>query len=156
MPSAGSSMRRTSATLGSARLQTTSRAYLDVVTRLLGARPAIPIEQPVIKRISEVVAHERNAPAGEQLGWYAYNVGQTKTAARWFQTVLQWQAAYEPAAYGFAVALLRLNDKAGAGQVIRSWQDRSPRIAALGRRKQSERDLPAAVASADDGAAAAG
>lgn len=130
------------------------KAYLDVVTRLLGTDPPIQIEQPVIKRITEVVAHERNAPAGEQLGWYAYNVGQIRTAAHWFQTVLQWQSGYEPAAYGFAVALLRLNDKAGARQVIRSWQGRSERIAALGRRRQSTRDMPAVVVPADEPASA--
>jgi thioredoxin-like negative regulator of GroEL len=130
------------------------KAYLDVVTRLLGADPPIQIEQPVMKRITEVIAHERNAPAGEQLGWYAYNIGQIRTAAHWFQSVLQWQAGYEPAAYGFAVALLRLNDKAGAQQVIRSWQERSARIAALGKRRQSTRALPAVAAPTDEAAAA--
>lgn len=125
------------------------KAYLDVVTRLLGADPPIQIEESVIKRISEVVVHERSAPAGEQLGWYAYNVGQIKTAAHWFRTVLQWQTDYEPAAYGFAVALLRMNDKAGARQIIRFWQERSARIAALARRRQSERDVPAVVAPTD-------
>jgi len=130
------------------------KAYLDVITRLLGADPPIQIEQPVIKRITEVIAQERNAPAGEQLGWYAYNVGQIRTAAHWFQTVLQWQSGYEPAAYGFAVALLRLNDKAVASQVIRSWQDRSARIAALGRRRQSERALPAVAVPTDEAAGA--
>jgi hypothetical protein len=131
------------------------KAYLAVVTRLLGADPPIRLEEPVMRRITEVVAREHNVPAGEQLGWYAYNVGQTKVAAKWFQTVLEWQAGYEPAAYGLAVALLRLNDKADAGQVIRAWQDRSARIAGLVKRRQSERELRTLTATAADIAPAA-
>src|SRR5579859_5044140 len=64
-----------------------------------------------------------------------------RTAAHWSQTILAWQPGYEPAAYGLAVALLRLNDKAGAAEVIRAWQDRSAGIGALLKRKQSERDV---------------
>jgi hypothetical protein len=48
------------------------------------------------------------------------------------------------------VALLRLNDKAGAGQVIRAWQDRSARIGALLKRKQSQRDVSVAAVAADE------
>jgi tetratricopeptide (TPR) repeat protein len=129
-------------------------AYLDVVTRLLGVRPPVRIDAPVIRRITEVIARERNAAAAEQLGWYAYNVGQAKTAAHWFQAILEWQAGYEPAAYGLAVTLLRLNDKAGAGQVIRGWQDRSARIGALLKRRQSERDFSVATVAADEPPAA--
>jgi len=52
------------------------------------------------------------------------------------------------------VALFRLNDKAGAAEVIRAWQDRSAPIGALLTRKQSRRDLSTAAVAADEPAAA--
>ena len=106
-------------------------AYLDAVTALLAADPPVKIAESVLQRMVTVVTREKNAAAGEQLGWYAYNLGQVKTAARWFETVLKWKPDYEPAAYGLAVARLAQNDRAGANEIIRAWRDRSDRIAKL-------------------------
>ena len=113
-------------------------AYLDAVTALLAADPPVKIAEAVLQRMVTVVTREKSAAAGEQLGWYAYNLGQVKTAARWFETVLKWKPDYEPAAYGLAVARLALNDRAGANEIIRAWRDRSDRIAGLAKPVKAE------------------
>lgn len=104
-------------------------AYLGSVVGLLSIDPPVKVSESVLDRIVAVVVKARNPEAGEQLGWYAYNLNQTRTAERWFATVLKWAPDYEPAAFGLATTLLALKDKAGANEIIRAWSDRSERIA---------------------------
>jgi hypothetical protein len=44
----------------------------------------------VLQRMAEVIVREKSLQGGEQTGWYAYNLGQIRTASRWFETVLRW------------------------------------------------------------------
>ncbi len=108
-------------------------AYLISVVGLLSPDPPPKVAESVLARIVPVVVAAKSPEAGEQLGWYAYNLGQVKTAQRWFTTVLKWAPDYEPAAYGLAVSRLALKDRAGANEIIRDWADRSDRIARLGK-----------------------
>lgn len=123
-------------------------AYLIAVVGLLAIEPPVKVSEAVLRRIADVTTREKAPEAGEQMGWYAYNLGQVKTAARWFETVLKWNAAYEPAAYGLAVARLALKDRSGANEIIRAWRDRSERIAALGKPVKSEARSPTYVVDA--------
>jgi tetratricopeptide (TPR) repeat protein len=113
-------------------------AYLIAVVDLLATDPPVKVSEAVLERIVAVTLRERNVKAGEQLGWYAYNLGQVKTAARWFETVRKWDPDYEPAAYGLAVARWALKDRAGVNAIIREWRDRSERIANIGKPVKAE------------------
>ena len=88
--------------------------------------------------MAEVIVREKSLQGGEQTGWYAYNLGQIRTASRWFETVLRWDPDYEPAAYGLAVVRLAMNDMATVNAIIRDWATRSERIAAIGRPGRTE------------------
>ncbi|HMN85560.1 MAG TPA: cellulose synthase, partial [Bauldia sp.] len=114
------------------------KAYLAAVVGLLAQDPPPKLNDAVLKRIVSVVTRVKDAAAGEQLGWYAYNVGQTTVAERWFEAVLKWSPDDEPAAYGLAVARLALKDRAGANEIIRAWRDRSDRIAKLAGGRRSD------------------
>jgi cellulose synthase operon protein C len=113
-------------------------AYVAAVVKLLGADPPVKISEAVLGRIVSVVVRVKSPEAGEQLGWYAYNLGQVKTAAQWFTTVLKWAPDYEPAAYGLIVTQLALNQRTAANEMIRAWRDRSERIAKLARPVKGE------------------
>ncbi|MCB1495554.1 MAG: cellulose synthase [Bauldia sp.] len=108
-------------------------AYLGSVVGLLSMDPPPRVSESTLERIVSVVVKARDPAAGEQLGWYAYNLKQIKTATRWFETVLRWDPEDESAAYGLAVTRLALKDRTGANVVIREWADRSERIAKLGK-----------------------
>ncbi|MCB1487849.1 MAG: cellulose synthase, partial [Bauldia sp.] len=108
-------------------------AYLGSVVGLLSLDPPAKVTESTLQRIVSIVVKARDPAAGEQLGWYAYNLGQIKTSMKWFETVLKWDPDYEPAAYGVAVTRLALKDRTGANVIIRDWADRSERIAKLGK-----------------------
>ena len=113
-------------------------AYLIAAVGLLATDPPLRIAEPVLQRIAAVVVRVKSLQGGEQLGWYAYNLGQVKTALRWFETVRRWDPNYEPAAYGLAVARWALKDRAGVNAIIREWGDRSERIANIGKPVKAE------------------
>ena len=113
-------------------------AYLIAAVGLLATDPPLRIAEPVLQRIAAVVVRVKSLQGGEQLGWYAYNLGQVKTALRWFETVRRWDPNYEPAAYGLAVARWALKDRAGVNAIIREWGDRSERIANIGKPVRAE------------------
>jgi tetratricopeptide (TPR) repeat protein len=108
-------------------------AYLDTAVLILGTNPPIRLDRAMLERIAAVTLQAKNANVAEQLGWYAYNIGQAKTALGWFATTLAWDPNHEAAAYGLAVASLKLKDRAGFSRVYASWASRSERIAALAR-----------------------
>ena len=113
-------------------------AYLIAAVGLLATDPPLRIAEPVLQRIAAVIVRVKSLQGGEQLGWYAYNLGQVKTAVRWFETVRRWDPNYEPAAYGLAVARWALKDRAGVNAIIREWGDRSERIANIGKPVRAE------------------
>ncbi len=113
-------------------------AYLIAAVGLLATDPPLRIAEPVLARMAEVIVRVKSLQGGEQLGWYAYNLGQVKTAVRWFETVRRWDPNYEPAAYGLAVARWALKDRAGVNAIIREWGDRSERIANIGKPVRAE------------------
>lgn len=113
-------------------------AYLIAAVGLLATDPPLRIAEPVLQRMAEVIVRVKSLQGGEQLGWYAYNLGQVKTAVRWFETVRRWDPTYEPAAYGLAVARWALKDRAGVNAIIREWGDRSERIANIGKPVRAE------------------
>jgi len=108
-------------------------AYLIAAVGLLATDPPLKIAEPVLQRMANVIVRVKSLQGGEQLGWYAYNLGQVRTAVRWFETVRRWDPDYEPAAYGLAVARWAMKDRAGVNSIIREWGDRSERIANIGK-----------------------
>ena len=113
-------------------------AYLIAAVGLLATDPPLKISEPVLTRMAEVIVRVKSLQGGEQLGWYAYNLGQVRTAVRWFETVRRWDPNYEPAAYGLAVARWALKDRAGVNSLIREWGSRSERIANIGKPVRAE------------------
>jgi len=113
-------------------------AYLIAAVGLLSIDPPLRISEPVLERMAEVIVRVKSLQGGEQLGWYAYNLGQVRTALRWFETVRRWDPEYEPAAYGLAVAYWALKDKARVNAIIREWGSRSERIANIGQPGRAE------------------
>ncbi len=113
-------------------------AYLIAAVGLLATDPPLKIAEPVLQRMANVIVRVKSLQGGEQLGWYAYNLGQVRTAVRWFETVRRWDPDYEPAAYGLAVARWALKDRAGVNSIIREWGDRSERIANIGKPVRAE------------------
>ncbi|MFC3074806.1 cellulose synthase [Shinella pollutisoli] len=113
--------------------------YLAATTNLLALDPPQRLDADVLGRIARVTVEQRHPETAEQFGWYALAADQPATAEEWFDQALRWKADYEPAAYGLAVARLRLEDGAGVAAVQRAWAGRSERIARLGER-DGERD----------------
>lgn len=117
-----------------------SAVYFAATANLLATDPParIPaaISQEVMTRIAAAVIAAKNVSTAEQLGWYARAIGQNPTAIQWFQTALSWDNSNEPAAYGLAVSLFAIGDKAGLAQVKQVWAPLSQRIAEVG----TERD----------------
>ena len=108
-----------------------TRVYLTAVTALLAQTPPPRVEAPVLARATAAVNGARDANGAQALGWYAYNIGQTRAAAAWFSTSLQWKPDTEPAAFGLALCRQRLRDRVGLLQIVAQWRDRSERIADL-------------------------
>lgn len=106
-------------------------AYLVVATALLALDPPAKIEPEVMARMAKVIGDAKYAPGAQDLGWYAYNTGQTVAAARWFSAALTWKPDLEPAAFGLALAAQKLGDRAALAQIIKVWGPRSQRIADL-------------------------
>ena len=105
--------------------------YLVVATALLAVDPPAKIEPDVMARMAKVIGDAKYAPGAQDLGWYAYNTGQTVAAARWFSAALTWKPDLEPAAFGLALAAQKLGDRAALAQILKVWGPRSQRIADL-------------------------
>jgi tetratricopeptide (TPR) repeat protein len=112
-------------------------AYLIAAVGLLATDPPARIAEPVLQRMAEVIVREKSLQGAEQMGWYAYNLGQIRTASRWFETVLRWDPAYEPGAYGLAVVRWAMKDVATVNAIKRDWAASSQRIADIGRPGQA-------------------
>ncbi len=129
--------------------------YLVVATALLAIDPPAKIEPEVMARMAKAISEAKYAPGAQDLGWYAYNTGQTLSAARWFSAALTWKPDTEPAAFGLALAAQKLGNKAALAQIIKVWGPRSQRIADLadptkqraGLRPADTFDLPPSIAT---------
>ncbi|WP_266338208.1 cellulose synthase [Kaistia nematophila] len=130
-------------------------AYLVVATATLAIDPPVKLERDVLTRMATAISDAKYGPGAQEFGWYAYKIGQTAIAARWFATALSLMPNDEPSAYGLALANQKLKDKAGFEKIIREWGPRSPRIAALADPKAARQRIPAAEAiPGPDGAVA--
>lgn len=121
-------------------------AYLVVATALLSLDPPAKMEREVLTRTAKAISDAKYAPGAQEFGWYAYKIGQTAIAARWFEMALALMPADEPSAYGLALANQKLKDKAGFDKIVREWGPRSARIAALADPKARRERIPAAEA----------
>ncbi|WP_075216501.1 hypothetical protein [Mongoliimonas terrestris] len=125
-----------------------AKVYAAAVARLLATEPRATIEPPVIERIVQVVMATRNADLAQQVGWYAYALGQVETAGQWQATALVWAPDLEDAAFGLLIARQARDDKAGVAEIARLWAARSPRIAeAVALAAAPGRRAPQAVAA---------
>ncbi|PZU83509.1 MAG: cellulose synthase [Shinella sp.] len=106
--------------------------YLASTANLLAGDPPPAVPEPVLQRVATAVLEKHYVPTAQQLGWYARAFGQWQTAARWFETALQWKPDDEPSAYGLVITRQQLNDRAGVDEIQRAWAGRSDRIARLG------------------------
>lgn len=131
-----------------------SATYFAATANLLAVRPPPVIEGEVLARMAAATAEKRDIRTAEGFGWYALSFKQPRTAAQWFRKTLGWKPDHEPAAYGLAVARLRLKDMAGVKQVQALWAGRSDRIAALtdgrGKRPDEESYVPSPDSVAND------
>jgi len=109
----------------------TKAVYLSAATDLLARKPARAISQDVLARMAPVVIAAKNIAAAEQFGWYARALNQPQTAVDWFRAALAWDATYEPAAFGLALALNTMGDKAGLASLQAEWRGRSVRVTSL-------------------------
>lgn len=123
-------------------------AYLIVATSLLAVDPPVKLLPDVMKRIAATIADAKYGPGAQELGWYAYKIGQTAIAARWFGMAEALMPEDEPTAYGLALAYDRLKDRAGFAKVLRAWGRRSPRIADLANPPNRRKTAVAAQRSA--------
>ncbi|WP_244447574.1 tetratricopeptide repeat protein [Neorhizobium galegae] len=108
-----------------------SATYLAATSNLLASDPPLQIATEILQRIARTALQAKYVPTAQQLGWYARAFNQPHTAARWFETALQWKAD-EPSAYGLAITRQQLNDRAGTEAIRSAWAGRSQRIADLG------------------------
>ena len=108
------------------------KAYLTAVTALLSQTPPPKLEPEVVARAAAAVNESHDATAAQAMGWYAYNIGQIRTAGSWFDLALRWQPDLEPAAFGLAVVRQRLRDRAGLAAIVSAWAARSERIRDIG------------------------
>jgi tetratricopeptide (TPR) repeat protein len=107
--------------------------YLDVANQLLVGNPPRRLSQDVLERVIESIDEAEDANAAHNLGWYAFNYNQPQTAVRWFEEALEYDPAFEPAAYGLLVASQKLRDREAVRQIMREWGARSPRIELFGK-----------------------
>ena len=124
-----------------------TKAYLTAVTALLSQTPPPKLEVEVLSRAAAAVNESHDATAAQAMGWYAYNVGQIRTAASWFALALRWQPDLEPAAFGLAVVRQRLKDRAGLAAIVSAWGARSERIRDIARAgvRAPPRPIPRAI-----------
>lgn len=133
------------------------KVYLTAVTALLSQTPPPRLDPPVLARMTLAVSEARDAIGAQALGWYAYNIGQTRTAAQWFSKGLSWDSNLEPAAFGLALSRQRLRDRAGLQALASEWAGRSERIADLSTESRTsdssrrERRSPDRASPAEDG-----
>ncbi|MEJ8473799.1 cellulose synthase [Roseibium algae] len=105
--------------------------YLAAASAILAKQPREKIDADVFKTIAEAVTKAKDAPAAQQIAWYAYELGQIETASQWFQVALMWDPKDEEAAYGLALSYEKLDDHDKLEALVADWSKRSLRIAAL-------------------------
>ena len=96
--------------------------------------PQAPLGPEVLQRMVQAIYAAKDADAAQQLGWYADGLNQSQTAAQWFKLALDWKPDDEPSAYGLALTLWKIGDKAGARAIQAAWAGRSERIPTVGER----------------------
>ncbi|GGB41335.1 hypothetical protein GCM10011316_11590 [Roseibium aquae] len=106
--------------------------YLAAASAVLAKRPVVEVSAAALAQISEATAAARDANTAQEIGWYAYEIGQIQTAAQWFEVALSWDADFEPAAFGLALSLNNLGDRDRLSALVASWAGRSARISEVG------------------------
>ncbi|GLQ38747.1 hypothetical protein GCM10007908_23670 [Rhizobium albus] len=122
--------------------------YLAAAANLLAIEPRVVLSGDVLTRIVGEVAEARNAPAAQQLGWYARAYGQHETAGQWFASALQFDPEDEASAYGLALTRFQLADTAGLAELKRLWAGRSERIVLVGTPQAEAAPAPPSLAPA--------
>jgi tetratricopeptide (TPR) repeat protein len=84
--------------------------YLLAASALLTQTPAPILTPDILGRIAGAVTDARDATTAQNLGWYAFNFDQARTAADWFRVALEFEPETEAAAYGLLVASQQLRD----------------------------------------------
>ncbi|MBP1849543.1 cellulose synthase [Rhizobium halophytocola] len=115
-----------------AETEDATATYLAATANMIAGDPPPAMAETVLQRVASFVVEKRYVPTAQQLGWYARAFNQPQTAAQWFRTALQWKPDDEPSAYGLAITLQQLDDKAGVSAIQTAWAGRSARIANLG------------------------
>src|SRR5690606_11356379 len=98
----------------------------------LAQTPRIELTPAVLERIVSSVYFNKHVLSAQELGWYALDFNQPRTAIAWFDTALGWDPANEPAAFGIVVASDQLGDDARIAAIKAQWSGRSRRIADYG------------------------
>lgn len=129
----------------------TTAVYLSAVDGVLALDPAVAIDEAVLLRMAKAALGEKHAPTAQLFGWYARSFDQPETAARWFETALDWAPDDEPSAYGLALTRLQLKDQAGFTDLQERWASRSVRIADLAKTAAATPRQRSAAAQAQSG-----
>jgi len=116
-----------------------SATYFAAIANLLAMQPAPVIDTVVLGRIAAALTDKKEVTSAEEFGWHALSFKQPRIAAQWFRLVLDWKADHEPAAYGLAVARLRLQDMPGVQEIQRLWAGRSDRISRVTQPQKPDR-----------------
>lgn len=124
----------------------TATLYLSAVDGILALDPAVAINEDVLSRMARATLEDKHVPAAQLFGWYARSFDQPETAARWFETALDWAPDDEPSAYGLALTRLQLKDQAGLADLEKRWAQRSARIADLSRTAVASSKQPGSAA----------
>jgi len=107
--------------------------YLAAVSAVLAERPVVEIGADAFAAFTQATSSAQDANAAQEIGWYAYEIDQVQTASQWFELALSWESDLEPAAFGLALSLNRMNDRARLSSLVSAWSARSTRIAEIGR-----------------------
>lgn len=106
--------------------------YLSAAAALLAQIPRIELDDDILARIVATASEARSVPVAEELGWFAYDFDQPRTAQAWFTAALDWDPEHEPAAYGLLVSSDSLGETDTVASIKSQWGARSQRIADFG------------------------
>jgi len=105
--------------------------YLAAASAVLAERPVVEISADAFAALTQATTVGRDANAAQEIGWYAYEIDQVQTASQWFDLALTWEPDLEPAAFGLALSLNRMDETARLNTLVAAWSGRSSRIAEL-------------------------
>jgi tetratricopeptide (TPR) repeat protein len=103
--------------------------YLSAAAAALAQIPRVELEPRVLERIVAAASINEHVQTAQELGWYALDFNQPRTAIAWFETALGWDSSDEPSAFGIVVASDQLGDDTRVAEIKAQWGGRSARIA---------------------------